>query len=92
MGDVEEPFRTRTAPCRTRTSVVTFTRDQRNRTFAALQTLADEEQAQINRAALERVFEAAEAGEPNSVRQLERINGVLALAMLRHADVKGERQ
>lgn len=62
-----------------------FKSDQRNRTFAALQSVADEEGAQINRAALERVFDAAEAGEPKAIRQLERINGVLANAMLRHA-------
>lgn len=62
-----------------------FTREQRKRTFAALQTVADEEGARINRAALERVFDAAETGEPKAIRQLERINGVLSLAMLRHA-------
>jgi hypothetical protein len=65
---------------------MTFTRDQRNRAFAALQAVADEEGAQINRVALERVFDAAEAGEPKAIRQLERVNGVLALAMLRYAD------
>jgi hypothetical protein len=62
-----------------------FNREQRDRAFESLQRIADEEGAQINRAALERVFDAAEAGEPKAIRQLERINGVLALGMLRHA-------
>lgn len=62
-----------------------FTRDQRNRAFAALQSVADAEGAHIDRAALESIFDAAEVGEPKAIRQLERINGVLALAALRRA-------
>jgi hypothetical protein len=62
-----------------------ITSEQRERTYQALQRVANEEGARINRAAFERICDAAERGEPSAIRQLEKVNGVLSLAMLRHA-------
>jgi len=62
-----------------------FSRQQRDRTFAALQAVADDEGARIERTALESVFDAGERGEPAAIRQLEKVNGVIALFFLRQA-------
>ena len=60
--------------------------DQRTRTFDALELIASEEGATINRAAFERICDAAERGEPRAITQLEWVNGSISLAMLRHAN------
>ena len=54
-----------------------FSRDQRARTFDALQTIASEEKGTVDRKALDRVFDAAEWGERAAIAQLERVNGVI---------------